>query len=187
MKSRFIASIRRASNREEFDLQLKEIETRYPKATHYCWAYRFNGVHIQEHCSDAGEPSGTAGRPILGVLKKHDLENVMAVVTRYYGGVKLGVRGLISAYGNSVQGSVDISEIILSEETSLVMFEMGYDFYNILLSRLGKLSITEESLKVAFAEVISGEITVPNSKLESIISELDSISANQTLFSFIVN
>ena len=72
-RSRFIASLRKAKNREEVDSALKEIALSYPKASHYCWAYRFVGDPMLEHSSDAGEPSGTAGRPILGALKKYSL------------------------------------------------------------------------------------------------------------------
>ncbi|MDR3166213.1 MAG: YigZ family protein, partial [Synergistaceae bacterium] len=89
--SRFIACVQPASTRAEAEHFLKDIASKYPKATHYCWAYRFFGPSGTEYATDAGEPSGTAGRPILGALKRFSLFNVAAVVTRYYGGVKLGV------------------------------------------------------------------------------------------------
>ena len=184
-RSRFIASLRCASCREEFDLRMREIERLYPKASHHCWAYRFTSGQV-EHSSDAGEPAGTAGRPILGALKKHDLLNTMAVVTRYYGGVNLGIKGLISAYGDAVLNAIAQTKIVVVEPQSVVSFTMGYDQYNILLSRLGKYHLAQDALKTNFAEFISGEITVPNSVINQLTGELDSLSANQTLFRFTI-
>ena len=184
-RSRFIASLRCASHREEFDLQIREIEHLYQKASHHCWAYRFMTGHV-EHSSDAGEPAGTAGRPILGALKKYNLLNTMAVVTRYYGGVNLGIKGLISAYGDAVLNAIEQTQIIIVEPQRTVSFTMGYGQYNIFLSRLEKYRLAEGALKANFAESISGEITVPNSIIKQLTDELDSISANKTLFQFTV-
>ena len=185
-RSRFIASLRRASCRKEFDLQMKEIERLYPKASHHCWAYRFANGHV-EHSSDAGEPAGTAGRPILGALKKHDLLNTMAVVTRYYGGINLGIKGLISAYGDATLNAIAQTNIVVVEPQSTITFTMGYDHYNIFLSRLEKYHLAQGALKTNFTESISGEIIVPSSILEQLTAELDSISANKTLFHFTVS
>lgn len=184
-RSRFIASLRCASSREEFDLQMKEVERLYPKASHHCWAYRFESGRV-EHSSDAGEPSGTAGRPILGALKKYDLMNTMAVVTRYYGGVNLGIKGLISAYGDAVLNAIAQTQIVVVEPQSTISFQMGYEQYNIFLSRMEKYHLPQDAFKTNFAESISGEIIVPNSILQQLATELDSISANRTLFQFTI-
>ena len=183
-RSRFIASVRRARDREEFDLRLKEIEAALPKASHHCWAYRFEGAHIIEHATDDGEPSGTAGRPILGAIKKYGLLNTMLVVTRYYGGIKLGVRGLISAYGDTALFALEKAKIVVAEPLLQIRFEMGYEFYNLLLARLEKYALPQEAIKVSFENIISGEITLPNSILASLTADLEQISANQTLFQF---
>lgn len=186
-RSRFIASLRFAQDRSAFDIKMKEVIARYPKASHYCWAYRFEGSHVLEHASDDGEPAGTAGRPILGALKKYDLQNTMAVVTRYYGGVKLGVKGLISAYADVTLNAIETSKIIVTEPQSKIVFTVDYDLYNLLLSRLEKYALQQDAFQTVFSDVISGEITIPNSIRNSLVSELDSISANRTLFDFTVD
>lgn len=78
---------------------LEKIKNKYPKATHYCYAYIFNDV---KRFSDDGEPSGTAGMPILNVIEKENINNILCVVIRYFGGIKLGAGGLVRAYTKSV-------------------------------------------------------------------------------------
>jgi len=80
-----------------------------PQASHNCWAWRIN---FQVRSSDDGEPSGTAGRPILNVIERRDLENVMVVVTRYFGGIKLGVGGLVRAYSGTTGKCLDRAGIV---------------------------------------------------------------------------
>ncbi|ACM23077.1 MULTISPECIES: IMPACT family protein [Thermotoga] len=105
-RSEFYATVFPVKDEKDFRKKLKEISKR--DATHNCWAYRiFSTEGILEHYSDDGEPGGTAGRPILGVLKKHNLMNTAIVVTRYFGGVKLGVRGLIEAYSTAAELAVN--------------------------------------------------------------------------------
>jgi uncharacterized YigZ family protein len=181
-RSRFIASLRRACNRSDFDSALKEIIASYPKATHYCWAYRFSSSTTIEHSSDAGEPPGTAGRPILGALKKHSLQNIMAVVTRYFGGIKLGVKGLIFAYGESTLLAIEKSAIITDEPKSLLSFECSYDLYNIFLSRIGRRLADNSSLRTEFTDIVSGNILIPNSLISLLSEELDSISPDGKSF-----
>ncbi|MFW6149240.1 MAG: IMPACT family protein [Atribacterota bacterium] len=100
-KSRFIASVREVKNKEETKRFLKAIVQQFPDANHHCWAYRFGiGREKEFQCSDAGEPANTAGLPMLQVIKKERMTNVMVIVSRYFGGVKLGKNGLIRAYRN---------------------------------------------------------------------------------------
>lgn len=180
-RSRFITSLRFVRERADFDAHLKEISALYPKANHYCWAYRFNSKIVLEHSSDAGEPAGTAGRPILGSLKKYSLLNIMAVVTRYFGGIKLGVKGLIDAYSSSVLEAIEHSRITIEEPRSLLSFNISYDLYNIFLARMKNCSIQVEDIKADFSEVISGEIIFNNSDADIIqkaLLELDTGSDN---------
>lgn len=185
-RSRFIASLRVVKNREQFNNEMHAITQLYPKASHYCWAYRFNDNIILEHSSDAGEPAGTAGRPILGALKKYSLLNIMSVVTRYYGGVKLGVKGLITAYSEVTIQAIENSIIIIDEPKSLFSFTLPYDIYNILLARLENNSISRDSIAVEFSENISGEIVVPHSKIEVVKNEFEKLSAGRPDFNFTV-
>jgi uncharacterized YigZ family protein len=106
-KSRFIGhSARVSSQAESLDFYASVID---PQATHNCWAWRIN---FQVRSSDDGEPSGTAGRPMLNVLERRELENVMVIVTRYFGGIKLGVGGLVRAYSGTTAKCLDKAGVI---------------------------------------------------------------------------
>lgn len=182
-RSRFITSLRNVQNREQVDFHLKEICKLYPKATHYCWAYRFACEPVLEHSSDAGEPAGSAGRPILGALKKSNLLNILAVVTRYYGGVKLGIKGLISAYGESTLLAVQNAEIITAEPLTLIKFKCDYDTYNTFLARL-KAIAPEVEVTAYFTERISGEFIIPTSIQNMLSDELDKLSPTGKSFEY---
>jgi uncharacterized YigZ family protein len=183
-RSHFIASLRSISDRAGFDDQIKEIATLYPKATHYCWAYRFATLPIIEHATDAGEPSGTAGRPILGALKKYSLLNIMAVVTRYYGGIKLGVRGLIYAYGETTIKAIENTEIIIREPMALIRFVCSYDLYNILQATIQKYKIDTSLMVTKFEANISGEISLAESVIDYLSLELDNMKQRGQYFQY---
>ncbi len=104
-KSKFVAIAGKAVNMIEAMTFLDSVKD--IKATHNCWA--FNSLAVQR-CSDDGEPSGTAGRPILAALEKENIINTMVVVTRYYGGIKLGTGGLARAYGGTAQSALKLAE-----------------------------------------------------------------------------
>ena len=98
-KSRFISHAIPVADRDAAMAELRRLREEHPTATHVCWALLAGG---QSGMSDDGEPSGTAGRPILEVLRHHDLDGVLAAVVRYYGGVKLGAGGLVRAYTDAI-------------------------------------------------------------------------------------
>jgi uncharacterized YigZ family protein len=107
-RSEFIAHGAFARDVDEARAFIAAIQQKYKDATHNCWAYRTGTPGpVTEYCSDAGEPSGTAGRPILSVIKSNDLHNCVIVVTRYFGGRKLGVPGLIKAYTRAAEQLVN--------------------------------------------------------------------------------
>jgi uncharacterized YigZ family protein len=122
-KSRFIAHAIPVAGREAAMAELRVLREAHPTATHVCWALLAGG---QSGMSDDGEPSGTAGRPILEVLRHHDLDGVLATVVRYYGGVKLGAGGLVRAYTDAIasalQGAARVERIALARLT----VEVGY-------------------------------------------------------------
>lgn len=101
-KSRFICTLKKAATEQAAQEFIKEMKKKYWDATHNCSAYIIGEAKACQRSSDDGEPSGTAGLPMLEVLRKNDLHNVVAVVTRYFGGIKLGTGGLVRAYTNSV-------------------------------------------------------------------------------------
>ena len=105
-RSRFIGHLRVAGSVEEAKKIIREISKEHSNATHNCWAYKVGVDFPQKHYSDGGEPSGTAGKPILGEIERANLTNAVIVVTRYFGGIKLGVRGLIEAYGQTAREAI---------------------------------------------------------------------------------
>lgn len=98
-KSRFIGIVMPVDNRDAAQRQLEQLRAQHRTATHVCWALMAGG---QSGMSDDGEPSGTAGRPMLEVLRHHELDGVLAAVVRYYGGIKLGAGGLVRAYTDAI-------------------------------------------------------------------------------------
>lgn len=124
-KSQFICRIYPAKNIKEAKEIIKYISEKYNDATHNCSAYI---VIDGEGYDDDGEPSGTAGRPMLNILKKNELSNIVAIVTRYFGGIKLGAGGLVRAYGKSVLDALDSSKIVEMEEYKIYELSFEYTF-----------------------------------------------------------
>ena len=123
-KSKFITKLYKIDNINIINDILNEIKKEYNDSTHICYAYILDN---NERCSDDGEPSGTAGMPILNVLKKNNLTNIIAIVIRYFGGVKLGAGGLVRAYSNSITETLKLTSIIELEEGYLIELEFSYD------------------------------------------------------------
>ncbi|MFD4368462.1 IMPACT family protein [Rhodococcus sp. NPDC058521] len=125
--SRFIATLRRIATEQDARDFLDEQRRLFPDARHHCWAYVVGDDSVDriERSSDDGEPGGTAGLPMLQMLKGRDLVNVAAVVTRYFGGIKLGAGGLVRAYSGAVGSVVDQSRLI--GRRRLEMFTLGVD------------------------------------------------------------
>lgn len=111
-KSRFIATVRPISSEEEATAFINEMKKKYWDARHNCSAFTIGEHHETCRCSDDGEPSQTAGRPMLDVLLKEDIHNVAVVVTRYFGGTLLGTGGLVRAYQKATQEGLAASQVI---------------------------------------------------------------------------
>jgi len=120
-KSEFITTLIPCNDPEEIDLYIEEFSR--PDATHNCVAYI---VGPKEKADDDGEPSGTAGLPMLGVLKRQELTNIIAIVTRYFGGVKLGAGGLTRAYANSVADALKKADIVEKVEAGRYVISVDY-------------------------------------------------------------
>lgn len=105
--SRFIATAERLEGVEEVQGILERVRREFFDATHHCYAYRFGAGGAQFRAQDGGEPSGSAGKPILAAIERSGLTNVLVVVTRYFGGTKLGIGGLARAYGGAAAGSLE--------------------------------------------------------------------------------
>lgn len=126
-KSRFIGIVTPIDNLDEINEILKQLKKEYPKATHYCTAYVFNQ---SQGSNDDGEPSGTAGVPILEILNHYQLNKVFAVVIRYYGGINLGSGGLIRAYAKTTKASLEEAVLITKEILNSYTITFNYDKVN---------------------------------------------------------
>ena len=128
-KSRFICHAKRVCSEEEARAFITAIKKEHYKATHNCSAFIIGERSEIKRTSDDGEPSGTAGVPMLGVLENHNLTNVCVVVTRYFGGIKLGAGGLIRAYAGSVALAVKEIGIVEIKEQAGIQIQMSYAQY----------------------------------------------------------
>ena len=128
-KSRFICHAKRVYSEEEARAFITAIKKEHYKATHNCSAFITGERSEIKRTSDDGEPSGTAGVPMLGVLENHNLTNVCVVVTRYFGGIKLGAGGLIRAYAGSVALAVKEIGIVEIKEQAGIQIQMSYAQY----------------------------------------------------------
>ena len=127
-KSKFIACAGFANSRESAMALLESVKQQYPDARHHCWAYIFGNPNAPSSAAmaDDGEPSGTAGKPILNVLQHKDIGDIMIIVTRYFGGVKLGAGGLVRAYSAAAQQAIDALEV--RQEITLEPLSVAIDF-----------------------------------------------------------
>ena len=127
-KSEFIGNIAPVKTEEAAIAFIEEIRKQHRKATHNCYAYILRANNIGRHSDDC-EPSGTAGAPMFEVLKKEELTDVCCVVTRYFGGIKLGGGGLVRAYGNGVKVAIDAAKIKLISTARRLAITMDYSLY----------------------------------------------------------
>lgn len=129
-KSKFIANLFYIENVEEAEIKIKEIKKKYYDARHSCIAYRvIENNQVIEKSSDDGEPSGTAGAPMLNILKKNNLCNILVIVTRYFGGILLGTGGLVRAYSEATQKVIETSILVTRIEG--VEIEIKLDYANL--------------------------------------------------------
>ena len=171
-KSRFIATIAPVSTEEEAQAFIQRISKEFWDATHNCTAYAIGPRQEQQRSSDNGEPSGTAGKPMLEVLKKTAITNVAVVVTRYFGGIKLGAGGLIRAYSHSVAKAVQEGPKLLIAPRQIVSLTIDYSYFGSVERQLQTSGLPYQP---SFTDTISLEIYVePNfvSDLETTITNL---------------
>ncbi|MFT4650784.1 MAG: putative YigZ family protein [Polaribacter sp.] len=175
-RSRFITSVGRINGRADGKQFVQQIRTKHPTASHHCWAYmagKPDDAH-QYNQSDDGEPKGTAGKPMLNVLTHSGLGNTIAVVTRYYGGIKLGSGGLVRAYSQSV--SEALKQLQTSEQlvTSPLAIRFPYTYQGKIDHYL--ISQGVSIIGQSFEADVSYTLDVPVSKLELTKTDI----ANQT-------
>ena len=175
--SRFIAIAFPVTKAEDFKNRLKQLKEEHPKAVHHCFAYRIGTDGNNFRSSDDGEPSGTAGKPILGQLDSKKLTNTAVVVVRYFGGTLLGVPGLINAYKTAASFVLQTLPLVKKaiEENYLLQFD--YTVLNdvMMLIRKHKCSILKKEMQL-FCEM---EIGVPRINLELFLIQVKNIRSMQ--------
>lgn len=164
-QSRFIGILIPTNSKSKFKNHLSQLKKDHPKATHICFAYRIGYQNEEIRANDDGEPSGTAGKPILNQLYSFQLQNVSLFVIRYYGGTKLGVSGLIEAYKEVAFICLSQAEIVETEEEVVVEFELEASQYYEAIKQLkyNKITIVDSSFK---GDRYSLKIQIPASKIE---------------------
>lgn len=166
-KSIFIANLYYIETEEEANLLIKQIEKKYFDAKHHCFAYRLqNEENIIERFSDNGEPSGTAGQPILNIIRGKNLTNVLIVVTRYFGGILLGTGGLVRAYAESSKQVLENINIVKKDIGSKIIFEVSYNDLEKLKYYLRQNNIN--IYKIDYFENIQVYVEITNESLEKI-------------------
>ena len=166
-KSKFICHLFKAENVEEINDILKSEKKKYYDARHHCFAYILGEEGTDIKCSDDGEPSGTAGRPMLDILQKEDLTNILCVVIRYFGGTLLGTGGLVRAYQSALKDALDKSSFENESEAVIVKYRYAYNFDAKISSFL-----REKKIKV-LANEYSDMIEITIVLLKDIYSEID--------------
>jgi uncharacterized YigZ family protein len=171
--SRFMAYLFPIQSDAEIKDIIAELKSIHPKARHYCWAMRLSQDRSIFRLNDDGEPSGTAGRPILNTLLSDDLTNVLAVVVRYFGGTLLGVPGLINAYKTATIEAIQASEIIEKTVDLLFKIEFGHPVMNEVMK-----VVKEENIKIfnqSFDLKCTFDLEIRQSLVNKVIGRLEKI------------
>lgn len=169
-KSRFIASVEPVSSEEEAIAFFNRKKKEYWDARHNCTAFTIGEKHENTRCNDDGEPSGTAGRPMLDVLLREDVHNAAVVVTRYFGGTLLGTGGLVRAYQKSVQEGLANSVILERCRGRHMSIHTDYTGLGKIQYLLARAEIT--TLNTTYADDVCIEVMVPLAQLEALQNDI---------------
>ncbi len=174
-KSRFIGYSKPIESEEEAIEFIEEIKTKHKDATHNVFAYVVGEDSIIQRYSDDGEPNGTAGIPIIEILKKEELRNTVVVVTRYFGGIKLGVGGLVRAYIKGAKLGLDESQIVEKILHNKLKFKIDYTLYGKVENELMAKNYTVDS--VEYDEFVNISVLSPFDKTEQLIDLMKNLSS----------
>ena len=177
-KSRFLATICPVSDEIEAKLFLDRIKTKHPDATHNVFAYILQGTEIARF-SDDGEPQGTAGMPVLEVLKREDLTGVACVVTRYFGGILLGAGGLVRAYAKSAKLGVERAGISIFVPFITFTLTVGYSDFEKIQRDLEKyyVRLTEKT----YTECVTLSLSAEQDRLDQFITFTNDLTSGKAL------
>jgi len=178
-RSRFIASVAHAPTEEDAKAFVAEIKSEFPDATHNCWAYVAGppGDTARVGMSDDGEPHGTAGRPMLSVLLHSDIGEIVAVVTRYYGGTKLGTGGLVRAYSGSLKNAID--GLSVEEKRDLISLTVTFDYSRITAVKKTIESFDSEITDESYGADVSFKIELPKDNKEGLVRALTDLTRGE--------
>ena len=171
--SKFLAYAFPISTVDDFKKRLKELKEEHPKAAHHCFAYRLGMDKNNFRSSDDGEPSGSAGKPILGQIDSRDLTNIAVVIVRYFGGTLLGVPGLINAYKTSASLALQLTAIV--QKPVLIRYDLHFDYTLIndvmmVVKRFGCVVLQNEMQ--LFCRMVIG---IPKENLDLCLDKLDDL------------
>ena len=178
-KSRFIADIFPVTTEEEALTLLEQVKKQYWDARHHCWAYVIGEEQVQERCSDDGEPSGTAGKPILEVILGQELHNVLVVVTRYFGGTLLGTGGLVRAYTQASQEGIAQSTVITKIRGIKLRIETDYTGLGKIQYLLGQRGIPV--FETEYTEKVQLVVFIPEGEEKKLTADITEITNGQAL------
>lgn len=176
-KSKFIANIYHVETVEEAEEKIKSIKKTYYDARHNCIAYRImDKEKLVEKASDDGEPSGTAGGPMLNILQKSNLCNILVVVTRYFGGILLGTGGLVRAYSEATQKAIENSILVTKVEG--VEADVRLEYSNLELFKYYCKNNDIKIINIEYAEDIKLKIEMEKNRRNEILREIESKTLN---------
>ena len=171
-KSIFITTIFRVNSIEEVNEYLSQTRKKYYDATHNCYAYILGQKAEIQKASDDGEPQKTAGMPMLDVLKKREMTNILAITTRYFGGILLGAGGLIRAYSTSVSEALNKIDIYAYLDYEKISVSVSYPTYNIIEGYLKKYTIFDTQ----YSDIVKIEVGVEPSQVEAFKVEITNLT-----------
>ena len=178
-KSQFITYLFRVDSIEEVNEHLANIRKKHYDATHNCYAYILGPNQDLQKASDDGEPQKTAGFPMLDVLKKQNLTNILAITTRYFGGIMLGAGGLIRAYSNSVSEALLTADIYETKDYMKLSISVSYSIYSQLESILKDVHI----LNTFYSDNVDLFIGVDPNTADDLITKISNASAGKAVIS----
>ena len=162
--SKFLAYARSIASEEDALLLVEQLKKNHPKARHWCYAWRLGTDKNLFRANDDGEPSGTAGRPILGQIDSAGLTQIVVVVVRYFGGTLLGTSGLINAYKESAKIVIDAAHIVKKIRHTLVRLRFDYTLLSDVMNAIKKLDL--DVVRKDFNEIAEIELAIPQDKVE---------------------
>lgn len=181
-KSKFITTIYPVKTVDEINAILQSIRKKYYDATHNCYAYIVDDGNIQK-CSDDGEPSKTAGFPMLDVLKKNELTDILAITTRYFGGIKLGAGGLIRAYSSSVSMALKDIPLYVTKLLSIYEIKIQYSDYSKNIDFWNSLMIKNSS----FTQDVVLNIAFYENDVNNALEKIKNLTQGKALITFLQN